>query len=1423
MAIDVDLFKSILAMDSYNRGYGASIAGLGGKNAKIGTATIGDDSSVLGAGKDQAASFYGVAYKLLSGETVISYRGTDNIEDVFTGWDGGLGNPDTIQSDLAVKFFQAIAKVITGTTTTGLALKSVDVSFTGHSLGGGLAGLMGALYQKSGVLFDNMAFESAANNAYNFSTRAIAPDTALKKLIYGTNTPWKTSVADPRFLYLKSISVEGEALTYLRNGQITPQQELDIGPNVSLGAVQSHSMALLSILLYAEKAAINTNWLATAKYVLPALYDNAIGLASGAKSISATSVLLTAGDYAGVLRQAIAYSIVNEGTRIFGDTGVKALFNDAADLGKALSPSNLAMSFQNSAEKLTDIFTQYAGQLALGKVLQSVSPKAVDGVLTLPSDGQTLSVDFSENIWSVGRATAKASSVITSRQELTDDLVSRMEGGDVRTGMTWLWNDNTFNAIDKITFSTFNTALTSTLPGRTATSDLTKVTLFVAADTNDNITGSKDRDFISGGVGNDTLRGEANDDLLVGGKGSDQLYGGIGRDFLLGGDGADIIYAGEGNDSVDGGAQFDIIISGGGNDTLLGGAGTDVFNITGIGSVTINDTGKGDFLAINNNVIYGEASKSGTTYSLMGYTLQKVGADLTVTGDVGTITLKNWVEGDYNISLKDAPGVIVLNSPSGTFVFPNNSYGSQQMALNLAYQILGVSTPLVIDLNKNGVELTEIYSSNARFDIDADGFAEQSGWIKPTDGFLVVDKNNNGVIDSQAEMFGADASSTAWAKLKSYDSNNDGKVNASDANWSKMRVWKDLDQDRWTDSGELFTPTAVGVYGFKYAKEAFSQSPSAATANNAIDGRGAWLNSSGGNAGYYYDVLFTTDDRNTVYVGNNLKSQGAVDFNALMSGIQHIGQGNVLPLHQALSGNTALKHALNAFATLPTGTYSNKLDAPIINILKAWANIGSTANEYELKKAIMTVFDGVANSSPGVIQNPWKTAYQTLPRSVEDQFDILMDDMRASFLPQGSYSKFFTNGYYSFADNRFHINDSLEAIIARAKPFQPSDSVEKSFFWSGLSKAILLAKDITVGGVIPLNENVVVNAIKTAAGADVVVATDFGRVGDNESIVYSGDYPYISYYIGSDGNNTIKGADGAVYGNGGNDLLYGKETVSGGAGNDTLYGQGMTATLSGGAGNNYFHGRGGSNAETKYIIGKDVMPVTDIIDNFTTEQSYTGNYEKIDLSALGSNLTINLRVSDFGYGSQFTIGNRTVIIQDFLPNDFSLQHFIGVSRITLPSPVLPSAGNDSITGTVNADIIDSLGGNDTIIGLAGDDSLYGNQGNDLIEGRDGDDILVGGVGSDVLKGGPDADIFDFNTLLESSKTNADIIADFEKYQDFIDVRGLGFTGIDRGAPTGTKLGYTYDAVADDTVITGVSDFKIILEGNLSLGSAHVLF
>ena len=81
------VFLSLLALDSYNRGYGQLVAGLPDTGG-IGNATIVSQSDINQTSDAVAAEFYAVAYQW-GNEKIISYRGTDyydGVGDVLYGW-----------------------------------------------------------------------------------------------------------------------------------------------------------------------------------------------------------------------------------------------------------------------------------------------------------------------------------------------------------------------------------------------------------------------------------------------------------------------------------------------------------------------------------------------------------------------------------------------------------------------------------------------------------------------------------------------------------------------------------------------------------------------------------------------------------------------------------------------------------------------------------------------------------------------------------------------------------------------------------------------------------------------------------------------------------------------------------------------------------------------------------------------------------------------------------------------------------------------------------------------------------------------------------------------------------------------------------------------------------------------------------------
>jgi len=90
-------------------------------------------------------------------------------------------------------------------------------------------------------------------------------------------------------------------------------------------------------------------------------------------------------------------------------------------------------------------------------------------------------------------------------------------------------------------------------------------------------------------------------------------------------------------------------------------------------------------------------------------------------------------------------------------------------------------------------------------------------------------------------------------------------------------------------------------------------------------------------------------------------------------------------------------------------------------------------------------------------------------------------------------------------------------------------------------------------------------------------------------------------------------------------------------------------------------------------------------------------------------------------------------------------------------------GNDTINGSSDSDIINGLNGNDVLNGLGGNDQLIGGYGNDT---------LYGGAGSDQFV----LEYFNLNNDYYGLRTqNEDVVSDFTKGTDQIDVRNIGIS------------------------------------------------
>lgn len=459
----------------------------------------------------------------------------------------------------------------------------------------------------------------------------------------------------------------------------------------------------------------------------------------------------------------------------------------------------------------------------------------------------------------------------------------------------------------------------------------------------------------------------------------------------------DVLHGGAGDDEIFGGSAYNVLDGGFGDDTLYaagkstvmyGAAGVDRFNIGSNTTIADAETA-GDSVWMGLQLFGGVKQwwmEGGTAYwtqfSSLLTAFPVVGSELLYTASffIDTVLMKfasyqRHQDGSLGINIGyGLGGVAKINdyyldldsgaASGGVVVFeagltsePNTEKFEQfiNLALKAGFGV-GFSgwDPIILDLDGDGYELTTQRNSGVYFEFDGDGFAEKTGWVRPDDGFLVLDANNNGIVDDSSEFFG-DETQGGFAELATYDLNTDGVIDASDAVFADLEVWRDLNSDGKTDAGELFSLSELGIQSISVA--ATVPADPVDIGGNTIVAE-ATVTMADGSARMAGDAILDISHIDTRYLGNTTVSAAAEELPQLR------GFGNVADLRVAMSGDATLLSQVQSFNQMATSNLAT-LKSVAEAILYSWAGVENVAadpigsNGFDARKlAFLEAFSG---------------------------------------------------------------------------------------------------------------------------------------------------------------------------------------------------------------------------------------------------------------------------------------------------------------------------------------------------------------------------------------------------------------------------------------------------------------------------------
>jgi hypothetical protein len=247
--------------------------------------------------------------------------------------------------------------------------------------------------------------------------------------------------------------------------------------------------------------------------------------------------------------------------------------------------------------------------------------------------------------------------------------------------------------------------------------------------------------------------------------------------------------------------------------------------------------------------------------------------------------------------------------------------------------------PIVIDLDGDGIELVSLAASTIKYDMDRDGLKDRTGWVAADDGFLVLDRNGNGIIDDAGEFsFKNDLTGAVsdLEGLRAFDSNGDGLFGSADRRFAEFRIWQDKNQDGISQATELSTLLERNIRSIRLELDETGAVPDGAT-DNVIFATSEFTRANGttgdiGDVFLAFESAADADSKGKLKKGKKVKFAGIDPTQSLPEKLKKKVMQAVLPLGvtTGTSTNAASVSAQAAAASNPASETA-PIDLPLTN------------------------------------------------------------------------------------------------------------------------------------------------------------------------------------------------------------------------------------------------------------------------------------------------------------------------------------------------------------------------------------------------------------------------------------------------------------------------------------------------------------